>query len=121
MFKLSSSKLLAASFTLAMLSVSPSFAASESRQNVIQSFPSVEQTLIANQENITYRVVKIWNSTNIVIKSLATGREFDVYYSSRIGADVGDLVTVTFDGDRWISIINNRTGKSAAVTSVSRR
>ncbi len=121
MLKLSSSKLLAASFTVAMISVSPSFAASESRQSVLQSMPSVEQPVIANQETITYRVVKIWGSNNILIKSLATGREFDVYYSSRIGADVGDLVTVTFDGDRWITIINNRTGKSAAVTSVSRR
>jgi hypothetical protein len=120
MFKLSSSKLLAASFTLAMLSVSPSFAASEARQNV-QPVPSVEQSVIANQETITYRVVRVWNSTNIVIKSLASGREFDVYFSSRIGADVGDLVTVTFNGDRWISIVNNKTGMSAAVTSVSRR
>ncbi|MEI6429789.1 MAG: hypothetical protein WCO45_15605 [Pseudanabaena sp. ELA607] len=102
-------------------SVFPSFAASESRQNILQPVPSVEQSVIANQETITYRVVRVWNSTNIVIKSLASGREFDVYFSSRIGADVGDLVTVTFNGDRWISIVNNKTGMSAAVTSVSRR
>ncbi len=121
MFILSSSKLLAASFTLAMLSASPSFAALESRQNVIQSISSIDQAVIANQENRTFRVIAIEGNQNILIKSLGSGKRYSIYYTSKIGADVDDLVTITFSGDTWVTVINNRTGKSAAITSVYNR
>jgi hypothetical protein len=118
-----SRKLSSAAFCLAMLSASPSFAVAEEVHQKVQPGLSDQRLVIAsaNQEALTYRVVRLFAGRNIMIKSLTTGREFDVYYSSSISPEVGDLVTVTFDGDRWISISNHRTNKSAIVTNVSRR
>lgn len=107
------------SSSVVLISAFPS-SASVSVSDTANTANHFDNVLLA-QDNRTYRVVRIYGNNNILVKSLSTGREFDVYYSSRIGADVGDLVTVTFDDDRWISIINNRTGRSAAVTSVSRK
>ncbi|ELS33888.1 MULTISPECIES: hypothetical protein [Pseudanabaena] len=108
------------SSSVVLLSALPSSAFVPPLSNIVDSAIHFDNGLIA-QDNGTFRVVRIYGNNNILVKSLSSGREFDVYYSSRIGADVGDLVTVTFDDDRWISIINNRTGRSAAVTSVSRK
>lgn len=123
LIKLSLSQLFTTSLSMAMLfsSATTSFAASKAPQDMMWSAQSIDQSINNKQETRTFRVVRIYSGSrpNILIKSIATGREFDVYYSSRIGAEVGDIITVTFNGDRWINIINNRTGLSASVTSVS--
>lgn len=72
-----------------------------------------------------FTVTKTWGSsggmTNIYIKSIATGNTYDVYYTSQIGAEVGDTVSVIIDSDdNWKTIINERTGNSATVARFSR-
>ncbi|CAD5989441.1 hypothetical protein PCC9214_05778 [Planktothrix tepida] len=83
------------------------------------SFQNTPAYVIA-QSRQAFTVTKIW-SDSIYIKSSATGNVYDVYYTGRIGSEVGDTVTVIIDeDDNWITIINERTGKSAAVTKVNR-
>ncbi|MBE9143130.1 hypothetical protein [Planktothrix mougeotii] len=76
---------------------------------------------IIAQSRYAFAVTGIYSGTrNIKLKSVSTGNEFDVYYASSIGVEVGDVVTVIMENDRWITLINERTGKSSAVTSVRR-
>jgi hypothetical protein len=76
---------------------------------------------IIAQSRYAFTVTYIYSGTrNIKLKSVSTGNQFDVYYASPIGAEVGDVITVIIENDRWITLINERTGKSSAVTSVSR-
>jgi hypothetical protein len=45
--------------------------------------------------------------------------KYDVKYSSKIGAENGDTVTVLFsDDDKWRKITRDRTGITATVTSI---
>lgn len=83
------------------------------------SQPNTSTVLIA-QARRAFTVTKIWSSS-IYVKSSATGNVYEVYYAGRIGAEIGDTVTVIINSDdKWITIINERTGQSAAVTKVSR-
>ena len=76
---------------------------------------------IIAQSRYAFTVTDIYSGTrNIKLKSASTGNEFDVYYASPIGVRVGDVITVIIEDDRWITLINERTGKSSAVTSVRR-
>lgn len=54
----------------------------------------------------------------IVVKSTATGNTYRVYYGTKIGAGVGDTVTIIINNDRWTTIINERTGQTAGITRV---
>ncbi|MBD2184551.1 hypothetical protein H6S82_21310 [Planktothrix sp. FACHB-1355] len=77
-------------------------------------------TVLIAQTRRAFTVTKIWPSS-IYVKSSATGNVYEVYYAGRIGAEVGDTVTVIVNSDdKWITIINERTGQSSAVTSVNR-
>jgi hypothetical protein len=72
-----------------------------------------------------FTVTKIWGGSgdmsNIYVKSIATGDTYDVYYTSPINPEIGDTVSVLMDSnDNWKTIINERTGNSATVSSVSR-
>lgn len=77
-------------------------------------------TFLIAQSRRAFTVTKVW-SNSIYVKSSATGKVYDVFYAGRIGAEVGDTVTVIVNSDdKWITIINERTGLSAAVTNVNR-
>ncbi|AFY35831.1 hypothetical protein [Calothrix sp. PCC 7507] len=68
-----------------------------------------------------FTVTKSWGNCYIRVKSIATGNLYDVRYTSQIGADDGDTVSVLIDGnENWKTIINERTGNSATVSSISR-
>ncbi|GET39977.1 hypothetical protein [Microseira wollei] len=91
-----------------------------SRDRTTEAFRQNTPTFLIAQSRRSFTVTKTW-SDSIYIKSSATGNVYDVYYAGRIGAEVGDTVTVIIDkDDKWITIINERTGQSAAVTSVRR-
>lgn len=76
-------------------------------------------TFLIAQSRRAFTVTKVW-SNSIYVKSSATGKVYDVFYTGRIGAEVGDTVTVIVNSDdKWITIINERTGLSAAVTNVN--
>jgi flagellar basal body L-ring protein FlgH len=78
-------------------------------------------TVLIAQARRAFTVTKIWPSS-IYVKSSATGNVYEVSYAGRIGAEVGDTVTVIVNSDdKWITIINERTGQSSAVTSVVNR
>ena len=58
---------------------------------------------------------------NIVVKSVATGNKFDLYYTSGISPEVGDTVSILIDNnDNWKTVINERTGDSATISRVGR-
>lgn len=92
--------------------------------NAVKTDKNLEKLLnvpVIAQSRYAFTVTGIYSGTrNIKLKSTATGNEFDVYYASSIGAEIGDVITVIIEDDRWITLINERTGKSSAVTSVTR-
>lgn len=73
-----------------------------------------------------FTVVQTWGNSsgfwNIDIRSVATGNKFSVYYSSAIKAETGDTISVIIDdnSEKWKTIINERTGDSATVSSFTR-
>ena len=90
------------------------------RDRTTETSPQNTPTFLIAQSRRAFTVTKIW-SYSIYVKSSATGNVYEVSYAGRIGAEVGDTVTVITDkDDKWITIINERTGQSAAVTKVSR-
>lgn len=92
--------------------ISPARTTEASQQNT--------PTFLIAQARRAFTVTKVW-SYSIYVKSSATGNVYEVSYAGRIGAEVGDTVTVITDkDDKWITIINERTGQSSAVTKVSR-
>lgn len=56
----------------------------------------------------------------IVIKSVATGKTYDVQYEGKIIPEIGDTVTVIIDdnSDKWKTIISERTGNAATISRV---
>ncbi len=60
------------------------------------------------------------SSDYVTVKSVATGKSYDVYYDSKIGAKTGDTVTIMIDdnSDKWKTIINERTGHAASVSRI---
>lgn len=91
------------------------------RSETLETAPDSFPNYIIAQSRYAFSVTGIYSGTrNIKLKSVSTGNEFDVYYASPIGVEIGDVITVIMDDDRWITLINERTGKSSAVTSVSR-
>ncbi|KKD39270.1 MAG: hypothetical protein WAN66_04815 [Limnoraphis robusta] len=86
-----------------------------------EAYPENLPGYIIAQSRYAFTVTYIYSGTrNIKLKSVATGNEFDVYYASPIEPEVGDIITVIIENDRWITLINERTGKSSAVTSARR-
>jgi len=68
---------------------------------------------------IAYTVISTnYYGSKIDIKSIASGKTFVVEYSSPINAQVGDTVSILMDDNKWKTIINERTGNSATVSSV---
>ena len=67
-----------------------------------------------------FSVTSTWSSW-ITVKSVATGKTYDVYYDGKIGAQSGDTVTIMIDdsSDKWKTIINERTGDAATINRVS--
>lgn len=91
-----------------------------SRARTTEASQQNTPTVLIAQSRRAFTVTKIWPSS-IYVKSSATGKLYEVSYAGRIGAEVGDTVTVITDkDDKWITIINERTGQSAAVTQLSR-
>jgi hypothetical protein len=69
------------------------------------------------EEQYAYTYIKQWGDNYIQVKSVSSGKFFDVRYSDPIGADRGDTLIIIFGNDRAKTIINQRTGKAATVTS----
>ena len=100
---------------------------------IAKSTTSVPQTIEVAPENLPKNTIAqtgrdafsiIWLSSNtrrITLKSVSTGNRFDVYYASPISPKVGDMITAIMDNGRWNTLINERTGKSSAVSSVQRK
>ncbi|WP_374789848.1 hypothetical protein [Aerosakkonema funiforme] len=110
--------------TVNSLHITPALAS----QDVITSSFATERSSLEVPHNYiaqarkAFTVTYLWGGRDINIKSAATGKVYNVQYASSIGAEVGDTVTVIIDdSERWITIINERTGSSAAITGVTRR
>jgi hypothetical protein len=71
--------------------------------------------------NQAFTVVKLWSGPDINVKSIASGKIYNVQYTGSIEPEIDDTVTIIIDdNDNWKTIINHRTGKSSAITSVKR-
>ncbi|VXD21626.1 exported hypothetical protein [Planktothrix serta PCC 8927] len=80
---------------------------------------SIPSYIIAASQRVAFTVISTSyysSSGYITVKSVASGKKYDVYYGSPIGTDVGDVVTIIINDDRWTTIINERTGKSAGIS-----
>ncbi|MGD1700616.1 hypothetical protein [Dapis sp. BLCC M229] len=93
------------------------------RPQTIQVTPeNLPKNTIAQTGRYAFSIIWLSSSTRrITLKSVSTGNRFDIYYASPISPKVGDMITVIMDNGRWNTLINERTGKSSAVTSVQRK
>lgn len=87
-------------------------------ENISEVSSKKSPTLLIAQSRQAFTVVYLYSGPDIKIKSSATGKVYGVKYTGAIGAEIGDTVTIIIRGDRWTTIINERTGRSAAITSV---
>lgn len=111
------------SLILAGIGITPAFASGNvtSASSQVGSSLEVPPNYIS-QARKAFTVTRLWGGPDINIKSAASGRVYNVQYTGKIGAEVGDTITIIIDSsDRWITIINERTGLSAAITSVNER
>ncbi|NEQ71881.1 MAG: hypothetical protein F6K23_01565 [Okeania sp. SIO2C9] len=106
-----------------LITTSPAISSSTSDLQTIQVTPeNLPKNTIAQTGRYAFSI--IWLSSTrrrITLKSVSTGNRFDVYYASPISPKVGDMITVIMDNGRWNTLINERTGKSSAVSSVQRK
>ncbi len=87
-----------------------------------QTIEVIPENSIAQTGRYAFSIIWLSSSRRrITLKSVSTGNRFDVYYASPISPEVGDMITVIMDNSRWNTLINERTGKSSAVTSVQRK
>ena len=92
------------------------------RSNTIEVAPeNLPSYTIAQTGRYAFSIIQLYYGRNILLKSLSTGNRFEVYYASPIEPQVGDVITVIIDNGKWTTLINERTGKSSAVTSVQRK
>lgn len=76
---------------------------------------------IAQTGRYAFSIIRLYSGRNILLQSVSTGNKFDVYYASSIEPEVGDVISVIMENGTWTTLINERTGKSSAVTSVQRK
>ncbi|MGB3514184.1 MAG: hypothetical protein WBA93_34240 [Microcoleaceae cyanobacterium] len=92
------------------------------RSQTIQVTPeSLPKNSLAQTGRYAFSIIRLYSGRNILLKSVSTGNNFDVYYASPIDPQVGDVITVIIDDGTWTTLINERTGRSSAVKSVQRK
>lgn len=79
------------------------------------SLNSLPSYIIAASQRVAFTVISR-SYEYITVKSVATGKKYDIYYQGSIGVEDGDVVTIIINDDRWTTIINERTGKSAGIS-----
>ncbi len=107
-----------------LIATSPAIAKSTTsdRSDTIEVTPeNLPKNSIAQTGRYAFSIIQLYYGRNILLKSVSTGNRFEVYYASPIEPQVGDTITVIIDNGTWTTLINERTGKSSAVTSVQRK
>ncbi|MDM8555815.1 hypothetical protein QUF75_13875 [Desulfococcaceae bacterium HSG7] len=93
--------------------------------NIIMVFIAVITVYSANAFADTTRygftVTYLYSGPDINVKSISSGKVFNVKYGSPIKPEVGDTVTILIDeNNNWKTIINEKNGRAATIKSVRR-